>query len=306
MRVAVVGLGIQGAKRTFVAGADVVARVDPAVADAGYRDLTAVPAAAYTAALLCVPDQAKLGLMECLLGQGKHVLVEKPLIATPARFDKLAVLAERHGVTCYTAYNHRFEPHVAEMKRLLDARALGRIFTARLFYGNGTARNVAASPWRDTASGVIRDLGAHLLDLVLYFWGERADKVALWSATRLENKAFDHAAFGFAADPPIQMEVSLVSWRNAFTIDVFGERGSLHISSLCKWGPSTLTRRTRVLPSGVPEETRRTTRRKDRSWAEEYAHFKELCAAGRHTLDRDRWVSAQLTALAVQAGLDAP
>ena len=80
-RVVVVGLGVQGAKRRAVAGRDVVATVDPVHPDADYRALADVPLAAYDAALVCTPDDAKLELLAHLLANGKHLLVEKPLLA---------------------------------------------------------------------------------------------------------------------------------------------------------------------------------------------------------------------------------
>ena len=39
------------------------------------------------------------------------------------------------------AYNHRFEPHFMRLK-LIDANKLGKIYSCRMFYGNGTARLV--------------------------------------------------------------------------------------------------------------------------------------------------------------------
>ena len=72
--------------------------------------------------------------------------------------------------------------------------------------------------------------------------------------------------------------MTLLSWRNHFTCDVFADNGSAHISSLCKWGPSTFTLRSRVLPSGRPPEETITLVEDDPTWAIEYDHFKRLCA----------------------------
>ena len=54
------------------------------------------------------------------------------------------------------------------MKALLESGELGRVYRCRLFYGNGTARDVRNSPWRDKGAGVLTDLGSHLLDTVLF------------------------------------------------------------------------------------------------------------------------------------------
>src|SRR5688572_9724698 len=125
MRVIVVGLGVQGTKRRAVAGAEAVATVDPVRPEADYKSLAEVPASAYDAALVCTPDDTKIELLTHLLGNGKHLLVEKPLFAERREdLEKLKALAAREGVTCYTAYNHRFEPHFVRMKQLLDSGKL--------------------------------------------------------------------------------------------------------------------------------------------------------------------------------------
>ncbi len=55
--------------------------------------------------------------------------------------------------------------------------------------------------------------------------------------------------------PRIELEMTLLMWRNHFTCDVLAENGTAHITSLCKWGPSSFIHRTRVLPSGRPPES---------------------------------------------------
>lgn len=150
MRVIIVGLGIQGKKRQTVAGADVVATVDPCSPDPKYKDIEDVPLKDYDAALLCIPDDPKIAIIKYLLSNNKHVLVEKPLFAADERdLLELKSLADKSGKVCYTAYNHRFEPHFIRMKTLLSSGVLGEIYAVKLFYGNGTARLVRNSPWRD-------------------------------------------------------------------------------------------------------------------------------------------------------------
>jgi scyllo-inositol 2-dehydrogenase (NADP+) len=282
MRVIILGLGIQGRKRLAIAGADAVASVDPVVEGATCRSIQDLPLSSFDAALVCTPDGAKLELVRYLLENGKHVLVEKPLLADDrAALETLAAIAERTGAVCYTAYNHRFEPHFVRMKRLIESGDLGRIYLCRMFYGNGTARDVRNSPWRDRGAGVLPDLGSHLLDTVLFWFGRFDAPFVVWSADRFENRSLDHIAFGSRGAPVIELEISLTSWRNHFTCDIYGERGSAHIDSLCKWGPSVFTRRNRVLPSGRPPEEAVTLVQSDPTWDAEYKHFNEICAARR-------------------------
>lgn len=297
MRVIVVGLGVQGYKRRKFAGADFVAAIDPVNPEAQYKRVEDVPLDSYDAALACIPDEPKMDVLAYLLGHGKHVLVEKPLWATDeAQIVALEQLARAKKAFCYTAYNHRFEPHYMRMRELVRSGKLGKIYRCRMFYGNGTARLVRDSAWRDQGAGVLPDLGSHLLDTVKFWFGDPGEDFQVVSANRFENLAPDHVVImSKSAQPVIELEMTLLSWRNHFTCDVFAENGSAHISSLCKWGPATFTHRTRVLPSGRPVEDMETLEQEDPTWALEYAHFRQLCEAGTTTdLSNDVWLNRLL------------
>jgi len=302
MRVVVVGLGIQGKKRSAVAGSDLVAAVDPAVAGATHKQIADVPLASYDAALVCTPDEAKVELLTYLLGNAKHVLVEKPLLAAIGNepIEKVHALAKAKNAVCYTAYNHRFEPHFVRMREVIAAGTLGRIYCARMFYGNGTARLVRDSAWRDRGAGVLPDLGSHLIDTALFWFGKPTAPFRLFSASCFENRAFDHVSFGAIGSPLLQMELTLLSWRNHFYADVLAENGSAHIHSLCKWGPSSFTLRRRVRPSGRPDEDTVTLVESDPTWALEYADFKRRCRGGESNLDNDIFINTALNDLAAQ------
>lgn len=298
MRVIVVGLGVQGRKRLAVAGREVVAIVDPFNSEAQYRRVEDVPLPSYDAALLCIPDEVKLEIVAYLLSNRKHLLVEKPLFAAKSSdLMHLKALAEQNRTVCYTAYNHRFEPHFVRMKELIASGRLGRVYCVRMFYGNGTARLVRDSAWRDQGAGVLPDLGSHLLDTALFWFGRPAVPFEVSSANRFENRAPDHVAFGSNGTPVLQMEVALLSWRNHFYCDIYAEAGSAHIQSLCKWGPSTMTVRDRKLPSGKPDEDSVTLVQADPTWAIEYRHFKQLCDRGESNIDNDIWINDVLGSL---------
>ena len=300
MRVVVAGLGIQGRKRQKFAGPDVVGTVDPVVAGADYRRIEDVPVGSYDAALVCTPDASKIALLTYLAENGKHMLVEKPLLAEDEReLRELERLVKARGVVCYTAYNHRFEPHLVSMKDLLDSGTLGQVYQVSMFYGNGTARDVRNSPWRDQGLGVIPDLASHMLDLLLFYFGPVFNAPQPWNCARFENAAFDYFALGFPENQPrVMLEGTLLSWRNTFSLDVFAENGTAHVFGLCKWGPSSFVVRRRVLPSGKPPEEVKTLEQADPTWAIEYEHFRKLCAAGGTNIANDIWINGVLNGVA--------
>ena len=304
MRVIVVGLGVQGHKRRATAGKDFVASVDPVNREADYRRIEDVPLDRYDAVLACIPDEPKIDVLGYCVDHKKHVLVEKPLWSE--REDAIVDLqarARRNGVVCYTAYNHRFEPHFDRMRKLIDEGTLGRIYSCRMFYGNGTARLVRDSAWRDQGAGVLPDLGSHLLDTCRFWFGDVSDRFSVVSSRAFENRAPDHVVLSSEQGAMrIELEMTLLMWRNHFTCDILAENGSAHIASLCKWGPTTFTVRRRILPSGRPPEESVTLVQDDPTWALEYAHFKQLCAASTTTdLANDLWLLQTLNRLSEDA-----
>jgi predicted dehydrogenase len=304
MRSIVVGLGVQGYKRRQFAGSDFAVAVDPVNKEAQYRAVTDVPLSDYDAALVCIPDEPKVEVLAYLLSNGKHVLVEKPLWAADDRqIERLEQLARTRGVVCYTAYNHRFEPHYIRMRDLIASGKLGALYRCRMFYGNGTARLVRESPWRDQGAGVLPDLGSHLLDTAKFWFGELGEDVQIVSANCFETRAPDHVVIASrTTQPKLECEMTILSWRNHFTCDIVAEKGSAHIRSLCKWGPTTFTWRTRVLPSGRPPEESLTLVQEDPTWVLEYAHFRILCERGVATdLSNDLWLNRTLRKLGQEA-----
>jgi scyllo-inositol 2-dehydrogenase (NADP+) len=302
MRVVVVGLGVQGHKRRKFAGDDCVGCVDPVNHEADYKSLFDVPLDGYDAVLVCVPDAAKPELLAYCIANGKHVLVEKPLLVPVDDLLNLQHRAREKATIIYTAYNHRFEPHYIRMRDLISSGALGQIYSCRMFYGNGTARLVRDSAWRDQGAGVLTDLGSHLLDTCRFWFGDIDPNFSVASASNFENRAADHVVVANESTRPrIELEMTLLMWRNDFRCDILAENGTAHISSLCKWGPTKFTHRIRTLPSGRPLEAAQILIQEDPTWAAEYAHFKKLCERGAKTdLSNDLWLYRVLSRL----GLD--
>jgi predicted dehydrogenase len=297
MRTLVVGLGTQGAKRIKFIERDLVGSVDPVNTNATFSDISKVPIETYDAVFLCVPDKVKPNLIEYCIQNIKHVLVEKPILSNEIwDLNELQNKAVKSKVFIYTAYNHRFEPHFKNVKGILDNNEIGRIYSIKMFYGNGTSQLVKSSDWRDKDMGVISDLAPHMLDALAFWIGRDTLKNTSLITHNFETVAPDHAIINFdIKNIFVQLEMSLCMWKNTFECDIIGERGSLHISSLCKWGPSVLTKRVRVLPSGTPNENSTRLALLDPTWAEEHEYFYRQIKNGVQTdLSTDNWISESL------------
>ena len=278
MKTLILGMGVQGKKRQVFCKKDFVGFVDPINKLADWTDIQQVPINSYDAVLACIPDLEKDKILKFCIQNKKHVLIEKPLFIEDKILKKYIKEIEKSNIICYVAYNHRFEPHFVRLKKLLDTNKLGKIYSCRMFYGNGTARLVRNSLWRDQGNGVLGDLGSHLIDTSKFFFNDLLSKKwVIVDKHKFENRSLDHCVIiNSSKNFRIELEMTMLMWRNHFTCDILAENGTAHISSLCKWGPSKFIYRKRILPSGIPKEEQRVLVKSDPTWEIEYNYFKKL------------------------------
>ena len=290
----VVGLGVQGKKRIKFLRKNQVITVDPFVKSSDFQSLQKVPNKLYDTVIICVPDNDKEKIIKFCLLNKKNFLVEKPFpLISEKKIKYFSRIAKKNKVTCYVAYNHRFEPHFEKLKKILNKKEIGKIYSCKLFYGNGTSTLVKNSPWRDEGIGVIGDLGSHLLDTCNFWFNIKPKKINYLTYNKFENKAPDHAKIIFKQnDIFFDLEMTLCMWKNNFTCDILGEKGSLHISSLCKWDETSLTVRKKVFPSGKPKQKIYKLKMSDPTWKKELTFFKKLIKKNYYnSFDKDIWIN---------------
>ena len=133
------------------------------------------------------------------------------------------------------------------------------IYRCRMFYGNGTARLVRDSAWRDQGAGVLPDLGSHLLDTARVL--VRRHRRRFSAGFRVEPVREPRAAIMSSsaragAGRSLRFEMTLLSWRNHFTCDVLAEKRHRAHRVAVQMGTDAPSRmRRRVLPSGRPPKT---------------------------------------------------
>jgi scyllo-inositol 2-dehydrogenase (NADP+) len=297
MRYLLVGLGNLGAKRRAVLGERCVATVDPFNAEADFRQPEECPADHYDAAILAMPNDVKIRLMEFFRSRGKHVPGGE---ATDPRRRECRTAGPRRTrgrAIWYTSYNFRFEPNVLALKRHLEAGTIGRLYRARMFYGNGTAGKIAGT-WRDSPLGILEDMASHLIDLAGFVFGRFGSEFHVWERRGSELKGFDHCLLP-TADRAVTIECSFLSWRNRSRIEALGEEGALEMNGLTKWGKSELAIVRRRRPGGIPDERREVAHGPDPTWAADIRHFEEMAATGTTSCENDLWLSRTVQAAAV-------
>lgn len=297
LRYIIVGYGNIGHKRQMFLGKKCVATVDPDPKQkADYTNSAEVPLNFFDIAVLTVPQQVKYELTKYFLSKGKNVLVEKPLIITSKQGEKLSDLSIRNNCIWYTSYNHRFEPNIQKIQKLLKNSAIGNFYHAKLTYSFGNIQERIGT-WRQTPYGVLEEIAPHLIDFAIAFFGYKGQDFYPLISRKVESNIFDHWVFT-TYDKKIIFETSSVTWKYVFSIDIYGSKGSLHMNSLRKWGGSDLIIRKRILPSGAPKERKIIDKGPDLTWKKDFQNFESTLKHSSNSLKKDLEISLALAKLA--------
>ena len=117
------------------------------------------------------------------LGQGKHVLMEKPLCNTEAECVALADEADARGLTLMCAYPVRYWDGIQLLKSLLDSGEYGEIFQMSIWteqYTDTVGKEWVASA-ETLGGGQLFSHGCHYIDLLLWFLGDPVSGVHVGS-----------------------------------------------------------------------------------------------------------------------------
>ena len=156
---------------------------------------------------VCVPSglHAEVGVRAARAG--KHLVVEKPIDVTLAAADRLIEAARAAGVALTVISQHRFDPGLIELKRLLGDGALGRLVLAEAstkWYRTQAYYDSAA--WRGTWAmdgGSLMNQGIHYVDLLRWCMGPVTEVTAVCATqahqVEVEDTALAIVRFGSGA-----------------------------------------------------------------------------------------------------------
>lgn len=221
---------------------------------------------------------AEIGL--AALGAGKHVLIEKPPGRNLLEATQLAEAARKAGRVLKVGFNHRHHPAITRAHDLFCQGVIGAIVNIRARYGHG-GRPGYEKEWRgdplSAGGGVLMDQGVHIADLIHWFGGVPSEAFAFlqtgaWAIHPLEDNAF--ALFRYMNGSIASVHTSWTQWKNLFSFEIFGTRGSLSIEGLGgSYGRERLVTAVRNPEGGVPSVREEVFECPDPSWQLEWNDF---------------------------------
>jgi predicted dehydrogenase len=135
----------------------------------------------YQALVIGVPPRTHADLIEAGLGAGKHLLIEKPVLARFEELERLWPMLKRSGPTVMVAENLHYAPFHRRLKALLADPGLGRPLILDLVrLGRSKPTGWRADP-AEMPLGALHEGGVHwirrLLDLAAVFEPNGADQL---------------------------------------------------------------------------------------------------------------------------------
>jgi len=208
--------------------AEQVERDHPGVRVVGGADeLLADPAVELV--VVAAPNAVHHELAAGALRAGRHVVVDKPFALSTAEADDLIALAEAGGRRLSVFHNRRWDGDFLTVRRALEAGVLGEVATFVSRYDR--FRPVPKGSWKEAAvpgSGLLWDLGPHLIDQALVLFGTPRTVWADLGVQRPGVEAVDyvHLALGYGR-LRVLLHAGMLVRDPGPRFEVHGDRGSL-------------------------------------------------------------------------------
>jgi myo-inositol 2-dehydrogenase/D-chiro-inositol 1-dehydrogenase len=196
------------------------------------------------AVVIGTPTDTHVDLMLAAARGGKAVLCEKPVDLDIGRADAAAAEIAKIGANVMVAFNRRFDPSAAALKRAIDAGEIGAVRQVVI-----TSRDPAPPPLTYIASsgGIFRDMMIHDFDMARWLLGEEPAEVAAVASCLIDpaiGKAGDYDTLMVVLQTASGRQCHINNSRHCVygydqRMEVFGAEGMLLNDNL---RPTTLRR----------------------------------------------------------------
>jgi predicted dehydrogenase len=183
MRIGLVGYGTGGRyfHAPFIAAAEgielagVVAR-SPARVAALKEDLPGVPiydsltsmiSGGVEAVTITTPPETRRELVLEAIAAGRHVIADKPFAPSAEGGRELDAAAKAKGVVLGVFHNRRYDADLRTLRKVVESGRLGKFWRVHSRMDLDDPHTLEAGP----TGGLLRDLGSHLVDQMLWLFG---------------------------------------------------------------------------------------------------------------------------------------
>ncbi len=166
---------------------------------------------------------------------GKHILCEKPMAMTTEQAKEMIDTCKKNNVQLSVNYVLRYHPVVLKAKEIINSRMIGKLTSINMSF------NINLPPSENfrynkklSGGGALRDLGTHLIDLLLFFGGEiKQINGGLDNIIYKEDvEDYAYATVKFKDSGYGNFNVSYCNKRALNRIEILGSKGAIAIDNL--------------------------------------------------------------------------
>jgi predicted dehydrogenase len=202
-------------------GVDIVPTADALIAAAGKIDLVVIAS----------PNRTHVPLATAALRAGLHVVVDKPFAPTAAAARLVIEEAKKYQRVLTVFQNRRWDGDFLTVQRLLGDGTLGQPLRIESRFERW--RPVPKPGWKESgaeedATGVLYDLGSHLIDQALVLFGPAVEVYAELERRRPTSEVIDDAfvAISHASGVRSHLHTNMISAEPGPRLRVLGTHGS--------------------------------------------------------------------------------
>lgn len=190
-------------------------------------------------------------VLRAAIEQGKPILAEKPFTRTIEEAERLYALYQEKPVKCMIGFSYRYRPCFQYVKQLIERGGLGKIRHIHAHYLQEENAPMFDHPytWRfnkeAAGSGVLADIGSHMVDAARFFIGE-FESVSAMLSTFIDERTDprtgkpakvdvdDFAGFQGVLEGGVMATFhthkNAIGTDNQFNVTIYGDLGTASIS----------------------------------------------------------------------------
>ena len=141
--------------------------------------------------LIATPNDCHKPIAIRAMHAGKNVISEKPVTLSSSDLQEMVNVAKETGKFLTVHQNRRWDDDFLIIRKLVEEQKLGHVF--RIESRVHGSRGIPGD-WRKEkihGGGMVLDWGVHLLDQILYLYGDRKIETVYASLTHITNQEVD-------------------------------------------------------------------------------------------------------------------
>lgn len=186
----------------------------------------------YELAIVLTPTHHHFEACAALLKQGKHVLVDKPMATSLSELQELSDIQNRSGKILSVFQNRRQDSDFLTIQNAINHKLAGELFYLESRFDK--YRPQINGRWREQAlkgSGILFDIGSHLIDQALQLFGLPFGVQAEISASRKDAIVDDNYKVNLIyANHTVCLRTSSLAATTPFRFYLEGDQGTIQLS----------------------------------------------------------------------------